>query len=103
MRIAYRMKVHPGQHAEYERRHNPIWPELEAMLKDHGVQSYSIYLDDATGDLFAFVEIESLERWQAIPGTAICRKWWAHNEPLMEYNADCTPATWELREVFHIE
>ena len=34
MRIAFRMQVHPGQEAEYIRRHNPIWPELEAALKN---------------------------------------------------------------------
>ena len=66
MRIAFRMKVHPGQEAEYIRRHNPIWPELEAALKSHGVRDYSIFLDRATGDLFAYAQIDDLTRWQAI-------------------------------------
>ena len=30
IRKAFVMSVHPGQEAEYERRHRPIWPELEA-------------------------------------------------------------------------
>jgi hypothetical protein len=38
--------------------------------------SYSIFLDDATGDLFAYAEVESDERWQAIAGRG-CRRWWA--------------------------
>ena len=36
IRKAFRMSVNPDQHAEYERRHSPIWPELEAVLKAHG-------------------------------------------------------------------
>ena len=32
---AFVMQVNPDAHEEYARRHNPIWPELEAVLKDH--------------------------------------------------------------------
>ncbi|MDE2706865.1 MAG: L-rhamnose mutarotase, partial [Gemmatimonadota bacterium] len=31
-RKAFVMQVNPDQHAEYEARHNPIWPELEQTL-----------------------------------------------------------------------
>ena|SRR3972149_3426479 len=103
MRVAFRMKVHPGQEAEYIRRHNPIWPELEAALKEHGVRSYSIYLDRSTGDLFAYAQIEEFARWQAIADTEICRKWWASMAPLMPSNPDTSPVAQDLEEVFHIE
>ena len=33
IRKAFRMAVNPGQHAEYERRHTPIGPELEQGLR----------------------------------------------------------------------
>ena len=69
LRIAFRMTVSAGQEEEYERRHRPIWPELEAALVSHGVHEYSIFLDPATGDLFAYAVIESEERWRAIADT----------------------------------
>lgn len=103
MRVAFRMSVHPGQEAEYIRRHNPIWPELEATLKEHGVRDYSIFLDRTTGDLFAYAEIEDLARWQAIAGTDVCRRWWTSMAPLMPANADTSPVARDLEEVFHIE
>ncbi len=102
MRIAFRMKVNPGQEAEYISRHNPIWPELEALLKEHGARSYSIFLDRATNDLFAYAEIEDLEKWQAVAHTDICRKWWKSMTPLMPSNPDSSPVAGELEEVFHI-
>jgi L-rhamnose mutarotase len=102
MRIAFRMSVRPGQEAEYIRRHNPIWPELEATLQAHGVRDYSIFLDRATGDLFAYAEIENLARWQAIADTEICRKWWTSMAPLMPSNPDTSPVARDLEEVFHI-
>ena len=32
IRKAFVMQVNAGSEAEYIRRHNPIWPELEAVL-----------------------------------------------------------------------
>ena len=29
---AFKMKLKPGCEAEYERRHNAIWPELKQLL-----------------------------------------------------------------------
>ncbi len=59
IRKAFVMQVNPDAHEEYQRRHNPIWPELEAVLKDHGAHHYAIYLDKERHLLFATVEIES--------------------------------------------
>ncbi len=47
------MSVNEGAEAEYERRHRPIWRELEETLLAHGVRTYSIYLDPETGDCSA--------------------------------------------------
>jgi L-rhamnose mutarotase len=102
IRVAFRMSVHAGMTAEYERRHSPIWTELEALLLEHGVQTYSIFLDAATNDLFAYAEIEDEARWQAIASTDLCRRWWASMQPLMPSNPDTSPVASPLREVFHI-
>lgn len=96
------MAVHPGQEPEYERRHRPIWSELEEVLLTHGVLTYSIYLDDATRDLFAYVELEDEAQWAAVAETAVCRRWWTHMREIMPANADDSPVSRELREVFHI-
>ena len=50
---AFGMSVNPGSEEEYERRHNPIWPELEALLRAHGVTNYHIFLHAETRQLFA--------------------------------------------------
>src|SRR5258705_13738095 len=85
------------------RRHNPIWPELQAVLKDHGVSNYSIFLDRENDRLFAYAEIESEELWQGIAGTDACRRWWTHMKDLMLTNADDSPASTGLVEVFHLD
>jgi len=103
IRRAFRMSVTEGQAQEYERRHNPIWPDLEKVLLEHGVQTYSIFLDPQTHDLFAYVEFEDQERWAQVAETEVCQRWWRHMREIMPSNADNSPVSRECREVFHIE
>lgn len=103
IRKAFVMQLHPGQEAEYQRRHNPIWGELETVLKSHGVQTYSIFLHPRTLQLFAYAEIEDESRWQAIAATPECQRWWSHMQDMMETNADHSPVSIDLPEVFHLE
>ena len=101
IRKAFVMSVHSGHEAEYERRHCPIWPELEAVLQAHGVHNYSIFLHEETRQLFAYAEIEA--RWAAIAKTEVCQRWWKHMGDVMPSNADHSPVARDLREVFHLE
>jgi L-rhamnose mutarotase len=103
LRKAFRMSVHPGRHEEYERRHSPIWRELEEVLTAHGARNYSIYLDPSDGSLFGYVEIEDEARWNAIAQTDVCRRWWTHMRDIMPANPDDSPRSVELREVFHLD
>lgn len=103
IRKAFRMAVNPDRHEEYERRHTPIWPELEAVLRSHGVLRYSIFLDPRDHSLFGYVEIEDEERWNAIADTPECRRWWRHMREIMPSHPDDSPVSEELREVFHLE
>ena len=96
------MSVNPDQHAEYERRHNPIWRELEETLRAHGVRTYSIFLDVQTSELFAYVEFENEQQWNAIARTDICQRWWRQMREIMPSNSDNSPVSTELKEVFHL-
>ena len=103
LRKAFVMSVHPGHEQEYERRHRPIWKELEDTLKQHGVHNYSIFLHLQTRQLFGYVEIEDEAKWAAIAGTDICQRWWKHMGDVMPSNPDQSPVASKLREVFHID
>lgn len=101
IRKSFVMQVHPDQHAEYQRRHNPIWPQLAEVLTRHGVHNYSIFLDQERHLLFAYAEIEDEARWASIAAEPICQQWWAHMADVMPANPDNSPVANDLREVFH--
>jgi L-rhamnose mutarotase len=103
IRKAFVMSVFPERHKEYIERHNPIWPELESALKAHGVQHYSIFLHPNTNQLFASVEVENEERWEAIAQTDVCRRWWSFMQDMMPTNPDESPVTVHLTPVFYLE
>ncbi|NPE52091.1 L-rhamnose mutarotase [Dickeya dadantii] len=102
LKKAFVMQVFPDCHEEYQRRHSPIWPELEAELKAHGAHHYSIFLDPARNLLFAYVEIESEERWNAIAQTDACQRWWKYMKEVMPANPDNSPISAELSPVFYL-
>lgn len=102
IRKAFVFQLHPGKGPEYQRRHNPIWPELGAILRSHGVRSYSIFLHPDTLQLFAYAEIESEERWSAIAETPECQRWWASMRELMVTHPDDRPMSVNLDCVFDL-
>jgi L-rhamnose mutarotase len=102
IRKAFVMSVNSGAEEEYARRHQPIWDELAAVLKAHGVIQYSIFLHPETRQLFGYAEIESEERWEAIAATEVCRRWWSFMSDVMPSNPDSSPVSVPLVEVFRL-
>lgn len=103
IRKGFIMNVYPDKHAEYEIRHNEIWPEMVEALHEHGANNYTIFLEKESSKLFGYVEIENEEKWSQMASTAINQKWWEFMEPLMETNSDNSPITTSLAEVFHMD
>ena len=102
VRKAFTMSVNPGRFEEYQRRHNPICPELERTLKEYGVRSYSIFYHNTTRQLFAFAEVEDDARWEAIAQTDVCQRWWKYMSDIMPTNTNGSPASASLTEVFRL-
>lgn len=100
---SFKMKLYPGMEAEYERRHNELWPEMQDMIHEYGGSNYSIFLDKETLVLYGYIEIEDEEKWAKSADTEICRKWWDFMADSMETNADNSPVSVDLQLVFHLE
>lgn len=103
MRLAFKMYLNEGQKEEYKRRHDELWPELHKLLKDAGVSEYSIFLDEDTNTLFAFQKVSGEEGSQDLGTTEIVQKWWAYMADIMKTNADNSPVTIPLEELFFME
>ena len=101
-KYAFRMNLNPGAEAEYRRRHDAIWPELVALLRDAGVRDYSIHLDPETDALFAVLWRTDDHRMDDLPAHPVMRRWWAHMADVMATHPDNEPIAVPLVPMFHL-
>ena len=97
------MKLYPGMEAEYEKRHNELWPEMRDMIHEYGGKNYTIFLDRETLVLYGYIEVEDPAKWDESADTAVNRKWWDFMADIMESNPDNSPVSVDLQEVFHLD
>ena len=102
-RIAFTMRLKPGCAAEYQRRHDALWPDLAALLHETGITDYSIFLDEPSLTLFGVLKRSDRAAFAALPQHPVMRRWWAYMADLMETNPDQSPCVSPLREVFRLE
>lgn len=101
-RVAFTMKLHAGQEAEYQRRHAALWPELTALLKQTGISQYSIFLDPASLLLFGVLAIDDPARLEELPTQPVMQKWWSYMKDIMDTHPDHSPVSVPLQEVFYL-
>jgi L-rhamnose mutarotase len=102
-RFGFKMKMLPGFKEEYRKRHSELWPELKRLLKEEGVENYSIFLDEETNILFAYQEQAGKNSSQDLGGLEVVQKWWKFMSDIMETNPDNSPVTIPLEQVFYME
>jgi L-rhamnose mutarotase len=102
-KYAFRMRLNPGCAAEYRRRHDAIWPELAALLREAGISDYSIHLDRETGLLFGVLWRRVHHGMDDLPNHPVMRRWWDYMADIMETAPDNAPVAVPLETVFHLE
>lgn len=101
-KYAFKMQLNAGCRAEYEKRHDEIWPELVALLKNAGVSDYSIHLDEETNILFGVLWRTEDHKMDDLPSHEIMQKWWAHMADIMDSKPNNEPIAVPLTPVFHM-
>jgi L-rhamnose mutarotase len=101
-RVAFKMKLFKGFEEEYKKRHEELWPELKSLLKKAGIKDYSIFLDEETNVLFAYLTVDDVSKLNDLPNEVIMKKWWEYMKDIMETNEDSSPVNISLKEVFYL-
>ena len=103
-RFAWKGRIKPGMQAEYKRRHDEIWPEMLALLKQAGIRNYSIWSDGT--EVFGYYECEKgadyAARVQA--QSAVVDKWNEYMKDVMVMEMDpVTGAQPKAEEVWYLK
>jgi L-rhamnose mutarotase len=103
-RVCFTLQVRPDRLAEYRRRHEAVWPDMLAALRDAGWNNYSLFLRD-DGLLVGYLETEDFAAAQAAMQEAeVNHRWQAEMAPFF-VNLDGAPDTGMtlLTEVFNLD
>lgn len=103
-KFAWKAQVKPGHLAEYQRRHDQIWPELVAVLKQAGIVNYSIW--NVGDELFGYFEctqgVAHAEQVQA--ASAVVDRWNEYMQDVMVMIMDPqTGAQPKMKQVFNLD
>ena len=102
-RYAWKGRI-KGDVAEYKRRHDEIWPEMKALLKEAGICNYSIW--NVGDELFGYYECEHGADYAArVQGASpVVARWDEYMSDILELDIDPeTGAQKKLVEVFRLE
>lgn len=102
-RIAFRMNLNPGQAEAYRKRHDDIFPELVAALKDAGVSDYTIWLDPESNALFGTLVRADGHSMDDLPRLDVMKRWWAHMADVMQTHPDNVPVQVQLIPMFELK
>ncbi|MCP5117021.1 MAG: L-rhamnose mutarotase, partial [bacterium] len=60
-RVCFLLKVKPERLAEYKERHDAVWPDMLAALRETGWTNYSLFLRD-DGLLVGYLETADFDK-----------------------------------------
>lgn len=100
-KYAWKAVVRDGKLAEYQRRHDEIWPEMQEVLDQAGIVNYTIW--SVGNELFGYYEctkgIEYAAKIQA--ESEIVKRWNEYMEDVMCMDVDpVTGAQPLMKKVF---
>jgi L-rhamnose mutarotase len=101
-RVEFKMNLNPGCAAEYKARHEKLWPELLGLLKDAGIEHYSISLDEETNVLYAGLSVNDPHCLDKFGESEVMRRWWVYMSDIMESNPDKSPVIKVLTPLFFL-
>jgi L-rhamnose mutarotase len=103
MRYCFTFEIRPGAEAEYKRRHDEIWPEMVAALRDNGVHNYTLFRRGL--DVIAYAECEPDARtaFGKVAATAVDARWSEWFQDVIEERFDEQGRPLEAEEVWHLD
>lgn len=104
-RVCFELRLRPERIEEYKLRHQQVWPEMLAALREAGWRNYSLFLAP-DGRLIGYLETDDFPSAQeAMARTDVNRKWQAEMAPFfLQLDGETADTSFQrLEEVFHTD
>lgn len=100
-RVCFVLEIAPGTEAEYERRHDEIWPEMTQAIRDAGIGNYSGFRRGTQVIYYGECEPDARTAFAKIGETDVNRRWGESFEGIITRIVDENGELLYAREVFH--
>ena len=101
-RICFLMEIIPGREAEYQRRHDEIWPELVTALHDAGIENYSLFRRGTSVVAYAECHPDAATAFGRVAETEVNARWAEWFTDVLAEHTTADGALIEAREVWHL-
>jgi L-rhamnose mutarotase len=103
MRLCFTFELYEGAEDEYKKRHDEIWPELVAAIKDAGFSNYSLFRRGTQVVAYAEIEPDLETAMTKLGQSEYNAKWAKWFEELIVNLTDARGNLMTFTEVWHLD
>lgn len=89
--------------AEYQRRHDEIWPEMVAAIRKAGIANYSLFRRDRQVIAYCECEPDALTAFARLAESEVNARWATAFEEVIERLADEQGQLFVADQVWHMD
>jgi L-rhamnose mutarotase len=102
-RYCFTFEIREGAEAEYKRRHDEIWPELVAAIKDAGISNYSLFRRGTQVIAYCECHPDAATAFANVGATDVNRRWAEWFEDVIVALTDEDGNLFAAEEVWHLD
>lgn len=102
-RHCFTFELKPGQEAEYQRRHDEIWPELVADLRAAGIRNYTLFRRGLQVIAYCECHPDAETAFGRMADSEANARWSAWFEDVIERLSDEQGRLFAAEEVWHLD
>jgi L-rhamnose mutarotase len=103
-RVCFLLRIKPEHREEYLARHEDVWPEMLAALRETGWRNYSLFIAD-DGQIVGYLEADDFDASvRAMTATDVNARWQAEMTPFFDLAGRAPDQGFVLLdEYFHLD
>ena len=102
-RLCFSFEIRPGTEDEYKKRHDEIWPELVAAIKDAGFENYSLFRRGTTITAYVECHPDAATGFAKLGPTDVNARWSKWFEDVIVSLTDENGNLFTAEEVWHLD
>ncbi len=102
-RICFNFQLKSEMEDEYKRRHDQIWPELVAAIKEAGISNYSLFRRGREVIAYAECEPDATIAFNKVGATEVNARWSKWFEEVIDHLTDEQGRLFRAEEVWHLD